>query len=207
VADELQRFLEGEPTQATSVNLLDYLLHALRKDRHEENFRDWGLGLMAFGLVIFLGHAAMFGLEATGHEPLIAFWLPRGLMLSLLVILLWRFRRHAMLPTNSAERLVWGVWVGYLICVGAIGITLFASGLDPKLRYAFSAIVSGLGFVIMGVHVWGGAYVIGGAFLLAAPLLGSTLKFASLEYGLLWGVSLLMFGGHYWRLAHSAKPR
>jgi tRNA A-37 threonylcarbamoyl transferase component Bud32 len=204
LADELQRFLEGEPTQATSVNLLDYMLHALRKDRHEENFQNWGLGLMAFGAVIAAAHAAMFALEMADHEPLIAFWLPRGLMLVVILLLLRRFRPHSMLPTNSAERLVWGVWVGYLICVGVVGVTLSASGLDSRLQYAFSATLSALGFFVMGVHVWGRAYVIGIVFLLAAPLLGSTLKFASLEYGILWGISCLIFGGHYWRLAHSA---
>ena len=204
MADELQRFLDGEPTQASSVHLLDHMLHALRKDRHQENFRDWGLGLMAFGFVIAVSHSAMFLLESAGHDPLIAYWLPRGAMLVVLLVLLWRFRQHSMLPTNSAERLVWGVWVGYLICVGAVGVTLSAGGVDSRLLYAFSAILSGLGFFIMGVHVWGGAYVIGWGFLLAAPLLSITPKSASLSYGVLWGVSLLAFGGHYWRLSHSA---
>ncbi len=204
VADELQRFLDGEPIQASSVHLLDYMLHALRKDRHEENFRDWGFGLMVFGLVIAVSHAATFLLESAGKGSWIAYWLPRSLMVVLLLVLLRRFRRHSMLPTNSAERLVWCVWVGYLICAGVIGATLSASGLDPRLLYAFSSILGGLGFFIMGVHVWGGAYVIGWAFLLAAPLLSITPKSASLSYGALWGVSLLAFGGHYWRLSRSA---
>ena len=204
VADELQRFLEGEPTQASSVHLFDHMLHALRKDRHEENFRDWGWGLMAFGLVIAAAHAAVFLLESAGHGPLTAYWLPRGLMVAVLLVLLRRFRQHSMLPTNSAERLVWGVWVGYLICVAVVGVTLSVSGLDSRLQYALSAILGGLGFFIMGVHVWGGAYVIGWSFLLAAPLLSLTLKSASLTYGVLWGVSLLAFGGHYWRLSRSS---
>lgn len=204
LADELQRVLEGEPTQASSVHLFDHMLHALRKDRHEENFRDWGFGLMAFGLVIAVAHGATFLLESAGSAALIAYWLPRGLMLVVLLGLLRRFRRHSMLPTNSAERLVWGVWVGYLICAAAIGVTLSASGLDSRLLYAFSAVLSGLGFFIMGVHVWGGAYVIGWAFVLAAPLLSMTLKSASLAYGVLWGLSLLAFGGHYWRMSRSS---
>ncbi len=203
VADELQRFWEGEPIQASSVHLFDYMLHALRKDRHEENFRDWGFGLMVFGLVIAVSHVATFLLESAGEGLLTAYWLPRGLMVVLLLLLLRRFRRHSILPTNSAERLVWGVWVGYLICAGVISATLSASGLDPRLLYAFSAILGGLGFFIMGVHVWGGAYVIGWAFLLAAPLLSIAPKSASLAYGILWGVSCLAFGGHYWRLSRS----
>lgn len=203
VADELQRFLEGESIHTSSVHLFDYMLHALRKDRHEENFRDWGFGLMVFGLVIAVSHAATFLLESAGEGSLIAYWLSRGLMVVLLLILLRRFRRHSILPTNSAERLVWGVWVGYLICAGVISATLSASGLDPRLLYAFSAILGGLGFFIMGVHVWGGAYMIGWAFLLAAPLLSITPKSASLAYGVLWGVSLLAFGGHYRRLSRS----
>ena len=56
----------------------------------------------------------------------------------------------------------------------------------------------------MGVHVWGGAYVIGLAFLIAAPLLSVSRWSASLTYGVLWGAALLAFGGHYWRLARSS---
>ena len=35
------------------------------------------------------------------------------------------------------------------------------------------------GFLVMGVHVWGGAYVIGFAFLVSAPLLGAFVRWAS----------------------------
>ena len=156
---------------------------------------------MSFGLVILVAHAAIYALDAAGHAPLIAYWLPRSTMIVVLLGLLWSFRHQSLWPTNSVERLIWVVWIGYLVGVGAIGITLSASGLDAKFLSAFSAILSGLGFFVMGVHVWGGAYVIGLAFMCTAPLMGAFLRWASLTHGVLWCAALLAFGMHYWRLA------
>ena len=48
LGDDLERYLDGEAIQASGVNLLDRVTRALRQSRHEEHFRGWGLGLMAF---------------------------------------------------------------------------------------------------------------------------------------------------------------
>ena len=68
--------------------MLDRLTRALRQSRHEEHFRGWGLGLMAFGLVILLSHVAIFVLERTWHDPRAAYFLPRGVMYAALLIML-----------------------------------------------------------------------------------------------------------------------
>lgn len=203
LADELQRFLDGEPIQASSVNVLSRVLHTLRKERHEENFRGWGVGLMSFGLVIFVAHAAIYTLEQAGFGPLTAYWLPRAVMVLVMIALLWGFRHQSIWPTNSAERLIWVVWIGYLLGVGSVSVTLSIADLDPKLLYAFAAVLSGIGFCVMGVHVWGGAYVIAMTFLCGAPVLGWLLPWASLTFGGLWATALLSFGLHYWRPARS----
>lgn len=205
LADDLGRYLESEPIRASSVNLLDRVTRALRQSRHEEHFRGWGLGLMAFGTVIFLSHLAMFILERTWHDPWVTYFLPRTVMFSALLIMLWRFRQHSVLPTNSAERLVWVVWIGYLLALGAANVVRLVFGHEQSESYASFAVLTGFGFLIMGTHIWGGGYVVGFVFMIAAPLLARYTDLAPLAFGALWAGALLTFGFHYWRLGRSVS--
>ena len=202
--DELQRYLDGESIQASSVNVIDRLTRVLRQSRHEEQFRGWGLGLISFGIVILLFHLAIFAVERTEFNRLLAYWLPRTAMFVVLLILLWRFRPHSLLPTNFAERLVWVVWIGYLLAIGVVNIVLYVTGQDQRQLFAFASILAGLGFLVMGGQAWGGSYVIGLVFMAAAPILAMVPGVASLTFGALWAAALFAFGLHYWRRGRAA---
>jgi serine/threonine protein kinase len=204
--DDLQRYWEGEAVHASGVNLLERVTRALRRSHHEEHFREWGLGLMAFGLVIFLSHLAIFALERTWHDVVLVYWLPRSAMFAALVVMLWRFRHHSLLPANSAERLIWIVWIGYVLALGAVNAVRFVLGGDQRESYASFAILAGLGFMVMGGHVWGGGYLAGLVFMVAAPLLAAYPDFASVAFGALWAGALWTFGLYYWRRGRAAQP-
>ena len=120
-------------------------------------------------------------------------------MFAALLIMLWRFRHYSILPTKSAERLIWVVWIGYLMTLGAVNATRAVFGHDQRESYAFFAILAGFGFLIMGGHVWGGGYIVGLVLLIAAPLLAVYADVAPLLFGALWAGALLTFGLHYWR--------
>ena len=205
--DELQRYLDGEAIHASGVNLLDRITRALRHSRHEEHVRGWGLGLMAFGLVILLSHVAIFFLEGTSYDPWVTYLLPRSIMFAALLIMLWRFRHYSVLPTNSAERLIWVVWIGYLLALGAVNAIRSVFGHDQRESYASFAVLTGLGFLIMGAHIWGGGYVVGLVFMTAAPLLAMYTGIAPLVFGALWAGALLTFGLHYWRRGRVAQGK
>ncbi len=213
LAADLQRYLDGDAIHASGINLLDRVTRALRQSRHEEHFRGWGLGLMAFGLVIFLAHVAIFAVESSGNEfwashPWLAYFLPRSAMFAALLVMLWRFRYQSVLPTKSAERLIWAVWIGYMLALAAVNAARLVFGHDHGEVYAFSAVLAGFGFVIMGAHVWGGGYVVGAVFMIAAPLLAMYSDVASIVVGALWAGALLTFGLHYWhrgRAAHGGR--
>lgn len=204
LGSDLARYLDGEAIQASGVNLLDRMTRALRHSRHEQHFRNWGLGLMAFGLVIFLSHVAIFVLERTLHDPWAAYFLPRSVMFAALLIMLWRFRHHSVLPKKSAERLIWVVWIGYLLALGAVNASRSVLGHDQRESYASFAILAGFGFLIMGGHIWGGGYVVGLIFMAVAPLLATYTDIAPIGFGALWAGALLTFGLHYWLRGRSA---
>jgi predicted Ser/Thr protein kinase len=198
LADDLRRFLQGDPIRATSVNLLDRVTRALVQTRNEEHFKGWGVALMAFGTVILLAHVWMCVMTVAGFPPFLGYWVPRLVMLVALAALLWRARPQSLLPTSSVERPIWAAWIGYLLAVGVANGVLAITGRPSADLYPISALLSGMGFFVMGSVVWGGCCVIGLLFLAASPLLAVCGEAASLVFGLLWFLALGTVGGRYW---------
>lgn len=161
LAADLARFLNNEPIQATSINLLERVTRALTHSQHEEQFHDWARTLIKFAAVIFLTHATQYQLTVAGYERWLAVWLPRSAMFLLLFLLLWRSRSQSILPTNAAERPVWAIWIGYLVALCTAWAVLRLEQRPYHELYPLAAVLSGFGFFVMGCHTWGGSYVIG----------------------------------------------
>lgn len=201
LADDLRRFLAGDPICATNVNLLGRLTAALAQNRYEPRFQGWGLALILFGAVIFLAHLWMYLMLGAGRGPLWSYWLPRGTMFIALVVLLWYFRPQSLLPTDAVERPVWATWIGYLIALGIVNLVLAISQRPFLEVFPLAAALSGFGFFVMGSHVWGGCWLIGLGFMAAAPLLALGGQYAILGFGSLWFLALGAIGLRYRRLA------
>jgi hypothetical protein len=202
LADDLRRYRNGEPVAARSVNLFERLQRELAHSQHETFLRPWGLGLMLLGALILLAHLAT-SLLLWAHCPrFVSFWVPRSVVLALVVPLFWRFRPSASVwPANAVERLIWAVWVGYLLTFLSLFWVMHVLKHDHLHIYGVATAVGGLAWFAMGGHVWGGCYVIGLAFLLLAPamalLAGS--PWSPFCFGLLWGAALLVLGRRYWK--------
>ncbi|MHB8957638.1 MAG: hypothetical protein ACYC4U_32145 [Pirellulaceae bacterium] len=153
---------------------------------------------MQFGAVILLAHVWIYAMTVEGFGPLWAYWFPRLIMFAALVGLLRYSRPHSLLPTSSVERPIWAVWIGYLLAVAVANGVLAIAGRPPAELYPMCALLSGMGFFVMGSVVWGGCCVIGLVFLAAAPLLAMCGEVASLGFGLLWFLALGAVGGRYW---------
>jgi hypothetical protein len=137
--------------------------------------------------------------EGAQYDPWVTYLLPRFVMFGTLLSMLWRFRGHSVLPTKPAERLIWVVWCGYLLALGASNAARSVFGHEQRESYATFAVLAGFGFLITGGHVWGGGYLVGLAFMAAAPALAAYMNVAPLLFGALWAGGLLAFGVHYWR--------
>lgn len=198
LADDLRRYLDGDPIEARSVNLVSRVTLALRKRRHEEEFRGWGRAVFLAGLIILAAHGSIFALHSLGYGLWIAHLVPRAIMLVLLFATLYYNRPHSIWPTNSAERLIWEVWGGFFISLLAVNVILTTLRLPAHLSYALSAILGGLCFFVLGSHLWGGCYVLGLIFLTAAPILAHAPHAAPLVDGVLWFGAITSIGVHYW---------
>jgi hypothetical protein len=162
---------------------------------------------MILGVLILAAQLLTSVLLVEGCPRIPAFWLPRAALLILLVPLFLKYRpTRAVWPTNAVERLLWAVWVGYLLTFGSLFWVMQVLNHDHLQIYGVVTAVSGLAWFTMGGHVWGGCYLIGGAFLLLAPvvalLAGS--PWSPFCFGALWCAALLILGYRYWRLGRDA---
>jgi hypothetical protein len=209
LADDLQRYLHGEPVTAGSINLLDRLSRTLAHSQHDKEFRHWGFGLMLFAAIIFLSHLGTSLFLLAGQPDWLSYWVPRVVQFTLLGVVLWRYRTQSLLfPTSSAERLIWAVWIGYLLAFLFMTLILEREmGLNHLATYALSTLLSGLAFFVMGGHVWGWCYVIGLCFMLVSPWMAHyrESQWSPAWFGALWGIALLTVGLRYWRMGRAAE--
>ena len=148
-----------------------------------------GNGAVLIGILLFVSHSTIWILERLGQPWWLAYGIPRCLMMFALAAILWRSRKQSILPTNSTERLIWSIWIGYLTGYSAAAVMIAVAGQDHLQVYPVAAIVSGVCFFIMGSHIWGGNYLIGLSFLAAAPALPLILPWSPLAFGALWLVA------------------
>ena len=207
LAADLRRYRDGEPIVARSVNLFERLQRELSRSQHEAKLRPWGTGLMLLGLLIFVVHTATSLLLVNGVEEWTAFWIPRGGFFVLFGVWLWNYSfGNGFFPTNAVERQLWAVWLGYLLAFVSVFWVMRAHGGGHLDVYGAAMALSGLAWFAMGGSIWGGCYLIGLLYMLAAPLMAVFLDkspWAPAAFGLSWAVTLLVVGGRYRRLGRT----
>src|SRR5262249_39717751 len=114
-----------------------------------------------------------------------------------------------LLPTSTAERQLWAIWIGYL--VGCVAVVVAGRQLphfeeDYKTRlYVLWTLLAGLAFFAMGSSYWGRCYAFGIAFSALGAVMPLKLEWAPLGFGGLWAVALASMGLHLRRLAAAAE--
>jgi serine/threonine protein kinase len=211
LADDLRRFLDGDPISASSVNVFEYLSRQLGRSQYLGEFRSWGNMLLLFAGIVAVEHLSIFVLMEELKGPGITFLLVRTVQFVLMGILFWRNRSRRLLPTSTAERQLWSIWIGYFIgCVAVVIAGRFpafvpAEDVFHTRQYVLWSLLAGLAFFVMGSSYWGRCYAFGLAFFLLAALMPWKLEWAPLGFGGLWAVSLLLLGLHLRHLAAEAE--
>lgn len=217
LAEDLQRYLDGEPISARSFNVLDRLARTLERSQHDADFSTWSGMLLWMAVVIGIEHLLVFALIHT-DAPRWTISVARLTQFVLLGVLFLVHRQRRLLPSTSAERELWTIWIGYFAAyffVIAVTWLLFACDVlragpnmpgnwSECLPYPFLALIAGLAFFIMGSNYWGRCYVIGGAFWLLGAAMPLKLTLAPLVFGLWWFAALLMVGMHLRKLGQAA---
>src|SRR5207302_5804056 len=117
---------------------------------------------------------------------------------ALMGLVLWRYRRWRLAARTAAERQLWSVWVGYVLACTLLAVVNHQlRGYEDAYRFAlypYWAIVTGLCFFVLGGNYWGRCYVFAAAFFASAWVMLLDPRWAALEFGGLWTLTLLLLG-------------
>jgi serine/threonine protein kinase len=208
LADDLDRYLNGEAIKARPFNVLDRLARTLGRSQHASEFRDWEANLFACAGIMFLAHLGLFILVQTKQAESLH-WAIRLAQIALLGLVLRGKGDRSFFPRSSAERQLWSIWIGYtlayLVAVVVLRGLAGPETWDALAIYPFSALLSGLAFFVMGSNFWGKCFLIGLGFFGLACLMPLWLEAAPLALGLWWSVALLALGIHVRRLSRDLE--
>lgn len=197
LAEDLRRFLAGEPVQARSINLVGRFASAVGRSQHEAEFKQYGTLFFALAPVMLVPET-ITTLVAWNDWPEWLLPLVQTARLVAFLALVAVARRGQLLPRTGPERQLWSVGGGYLLACISAGVSnrvVLGWGAVVETRlYPSLACLTGLMFFALGAGFWGGCYVIGLAFFASAFVMTSEMRLAPLEFGLLWAVVLVVIG-------------
>ncbi len=218
LADDLNRYLTGEPISARSFNVLDRIARTLERSHHDVVFSTWSTMILVIAAIVFASHVVVQILILTGQARPVVMAAKAAQFIAIGYVF-WRNRGSRLLPTSLAERELWSIWIGYLVSY-AVGLWVtralvaynvvgppenYIEGWQDLMLYPFSTVISGLAFFIMGSNYWGRLYAVGVVFFVAAALMPTHIEWAPIEFGALWTLTLLAIGLHLRRLGEKAE--
>jgi serine/threonine protein kinase len=204
LAEDLERYLAGESITARSLNLVARMASLLEHSQYDVQFQAYSRMLFTFAAIMLLGEIGKFMTLRSGQTLLVVSLIEAIRLSSVVGLLLW-FRPSGLRPISSAERLMWSVWIGYLLTLYAVGAAhwiLFGGWVAEEefKLYPPIAAVTGMAFFVLGCSYWGWCYAFGLAFHALALLMTLDLRWAPLEFGILWAVALVVIGIRLQRL-------
>jgi serine/threonine protein kinase len=210
LADDLDRYLQGDSIQARSFNMMDRLARTLERSQFDVEFLAYASLLYWFAAIVLVMHVIRHVQIAT-YQPVWAVAASQMVQFALMGLAFWRYRRHGLLPTNTAERQMWSVWVGYITTCFLIAFACWKMFTEAQIyagvEYPLFAITAGMAFFVLGSSYWGRCYAIALAFFVLSGVMLLRLEWATLEFGGLWAVVLVVIGRHLSRLGREHAQR
>src|SRR5262245_9027668 len=176
---------------------MDRQARSLERSQFDVEFRPYAKALYWFAAIVGVMHLVKHVLIAT-HQPSWAVLLAKLVQFGSLLLVFWCYRPKGLLPTSTAERQLWAVWIGYVVaCVLTSGICwaeFGRAGMFTGVVYPFYAVLPGLAFFVLGSSYWGRLYAVAVAFFVLPGVMLLDLHWASLEFGAVWTAVLLLIG-------------
>ena len=204
LADDLQRYLDGEAIHARTFNVIDRIARTLEHSQYDVQFGPYGTMLYWFAVIVMTTQVVKH-LQMTFGQPVAAVAVCQALQFALLGLVFWRYRGKSLASPTTAERQLWSVWVGYIaasVLIAATGWREFSHDqIYHMAEYPFFAITAGMAFFCLGSSYWGWCYAFGAAFFALSVLMLFDARWAVLEFGALWSAILVVLGARLRRLA------
>jgi len=201
LADDLQRYLDGESISIENVRLFNRLVNALERGHYDVEMRAWGTMCLWFAAIIAAAHFLMF-FQARDSHSIHAMMGGRFCEFLAIGIVMWVNRRDCYPVRTVASRQLWVLWMAYLggsMVLALVSYITWKTGAgdapyDVLNLYPQLAVLSGLGFFVMGSSYWGGCYAFGASLFLLAVFMPFIQAWAPIVFGLTWGIGMAAVG-------------
>jgi serine/threonine-protein kinase len=196
---DLGHFLRGETVEAASLNLVGYLSRVLANSRNSEFLEGWSRALYMVSAVVLIFHLILqFAPLSATQRTLI-----NAGKYALLLGVIWRARHGILTPQNPVERTIWSLWIGYILAyVTAVAIAQADNQSETNL-YVTMSLVSSVILLVLGGHLWGGCYLIGGLFAILALMMTAFPDYSFILFGSLWSMAFFLLGRRYQKQSRS----
>ncbi len=208
LAADLSRFLDGEAVEANQSGIVMRLASTLERVQLHERFAEYGNLLLALAPLMLIPEILITFVVLNNAASL---WLPaiQFTRLGLFVLLYGYFRNWRWLPQTGPEKQLWTVWVAYVAICFCTGLrTRFVGGPEPnfdlmmELEFMPTLItLAAMAFFALAPTFWGYCAVIGVAFLAISWIMCLDIRWAAIEFGLAWAVTLVVIGVRLRRLS------
>jgi hypothetical protein len=212
LAEDLARFLAGEPVSAVQSGLVTRLARSLDRVQLQAQFAAYGALLLVLAPVMFLPEiwiTIVIRNDWSAHLLAVG---NCGRAAAFLAVVGY-FRGWRLWPRGPAERQLWAVWGGYLIACFAYGTSTWlaqgtfaqSSQFEPT-RYQGLACLTALAFFVLAPTVWGYCALIGLGFFGLAFAMAADLRWAPIEFGTAWAAVLVVIGLRLRKLGRACEP-
>jgi eukaryotic-like serine/threonine-protein kinase len=197
LADDLAKFLNGDPVTGSRWSVLDRVRSNLEYTRWTGELLPYAAACYWFAGVMLAVEAVIY-LCIAGDLPHGLIRLANGCRVAILIGLVLYTRRRRLGTSGAAERYFWSVWTGFLVCnyFNWLSHRLWM-GWDVAFEvrlYQSVALLSAMAFFSLGSVVWGWCFAFGAAFIGVALLMAADLTLAPIEFGITWAVVLVIVG-------------
>jgi serine/threonine-protein kinase len=211
LAEDLDRYLRGEPIQGRRLNTFERLVRLVERPMHLDEIGRWGRAPLADALAALVGNGGIFAL-IQANQPVWLLWLWLLGLEAVSLWLFWHLLRRGGGKLTDTERDLRIIWVGYAF--GSLALALiycppFGATRAADLLHAYPPVAVLIGVILFaeGRMYWGRLYLLGLLYFALAVLLRFALPYAPLLLAGLYAVTILYLGRHGRRAAREAAPR
>lgn len=196
LADDLKRFLDGEPIHARVPNLMDRLAWTLNRSRDVPDVQLAARSMQVLVCGPFLIQLVTFVVAwHSPHYPWIALIVTLAGMGSVVLTYLILSGEGFRVPLNATTRHLWSIRVGLLLALFSLPILSYqmhppGQPWNPLTVFPLLLVAVGITFFSLGGLFWGRLYLFGLSFILMALLLPFALEWGPLALGALVSLTL-----------------
>jgi serine/threonine protein kinase len=198
MADDLEKFLRGEPPAARSSHFTQILSRAFRPTHHVAVLENWGLLWMWHAVVVLLISVVTNVLQLRGVDSRWTYVLLWTVGLGTWAGIFWELRRRAG-PVTFVERQVAHVWASSMAMSTGLFVVEGLLGLPPLTLSPVLALIAGAVFIAKAGILSGEFYIPAAALFLAAIPMAIWPTYAITMFGIASGLAFFLPGLKFFR--------